>query len=165
MGQGKQLIQKASRPVRWQTDVLKHHLNLILSFFYISGDGDGARGCWGQEVMINLRHLDVGRDLSRVVRLLVLGWLTSAISLTCPWCSQKSLATQLSLLYILLYLFWGGDFQARGDCINLKSWAEFCLMINKPMRRAASRRGSFLTQKLSLQRRQVQYKGKKVKLF
>lgn len=111
MGQGKQFIQKASRPVRWHTDVLKHHLNLILSFFYIRGDGDGARGSWGQEVMISLRHLDVSRDLSRVLRLLVLDWLTPAISLTWPWCSRKSLTTQLSLLYILLYLFWGRDFQ------------------------------------------------------
>lgn len=65
-------IWKASRPRGWQTQVLKPHLNsgVSSSFFYIREGG--ARGGWDQEVMVDLRHLDVSKDMRKVVKFLIL---------------------------------------------------------------------------------------------
>lgn len=59
-------IWKASRLRRWQTHVLKPrlHLGLISSFVYIEEVRVGGTGA--QEVTMDLRHLDVSKDLRRV---------------------------------------------------------------------------------------------------
>lgn len=72
---GSDFIWKASRLRRWQTSVPKHHLHsgLISNFFYVREWG--SRRGWEQEVMIDLKHLDVSKSLRGAMKFLSsAGW-------------------------------------------------------------------------------------------
>lgn len=65
-GKENDIIQKASKLIRWQTSVLKNHLNKVQNshFFYVKGMG----GKWeGREVIDNHRYLGTSRGPSKIV--------------------------------------------------------------------------------------------------